>query len=279
MHSTQNSKLQVPPLGGRGAAFEAIILAGGLGTRLRTIVNDVPKCMAPIHGIPFINFIISYLINEGVTRFILSLGYKSDVVIDYVSKTFKGTDISYVIEDNPLGTGGAIQLACNKVKGSNVLVLNGDTLFNIDIKSFLAFHQSKNADFSAALKEMKDFSRYGSVELAADGSLQAFNEKQFCEKGLINGGIYALKVKSLLDEKLPEAFSFEKDFLEKNIGTKQFYGLPCDYYFIDIGIPEDYTRFINDYNLVLKKNKYKKSPSQSERISGSFFELLFELID
>ena len=258
--------------------IEAIILAGGLGTRLRSVVSDVPKCMAPINGIPFINFIISYLKNEGVQRFILSLGYKSEVVIDYVNITFKDLDIDYVIEETPLGTGGAIQLACSKVKGTDVLILNGDTLFNIDIKAFIDFHYNKKADFTAALKEMRNFSRYGSVTLNKDDSLQAFNEKQFCEKGLINGGVYALKVASLLNDALPKAFSFEEDFLEKNIGKKRFYGKPCDYYFIDIGIPKDYQQFIDNYNLILSKDKYLQPTGTKENIAGAFFELLGELL-
>ena len=256
---------------------EAIILAGGLGTRLRSVVADVPKCMAPVNGIPFINFVISYLKNEGVERFIFSLGYKSEIVIDYVNKTFKDAYIEYVVENEPLGTGGAIKLACSKVKGTDVLVLNGDTLFNIDIKRLSECHKDKQADFTAALKEMKDFSRYGSVELDADFSLVAFNEKKFCSKGFINGGVYALNTKALLQEELPEIFSFEKDFLEKNIGHKKFYGLPCDNYFIDIGIPEDYSRFIDDYKLILFNNKLKQTGGSDNFISELFFEGLTDL--
>ncbi len=226
----------------RRGGYEAIILAGGLGTRLRSVVSDVPKCMAPVNGIPFINFIISYLKNEGVERFILSLGYKSEIVIEYVNKTFPTLDIEYVIEDIPLGTGGAVKLACRKAKNEDVLILNGDTLFNINLKDFAEFHKDKKADFTVALKEMRDFSRYGSVETDKNFTIKAFHEKAYCEQGFINGGVYVLNVKCFLNEALPEVFSFEKDFLEKNIGKKKFYGLPCEYYFIDIGIPEDYER-------------------------------------
>ena len=258
---------------------EAIILAGGLGTRLRSVVADVPKCMAPVNGIPFINFVISYLKNEGVDKFILSLGYKSEIIIDYIEREFKNTAIEYVIEDEPLGTGGAIKLACSKVKGTDVLILNGDTLFNIDIKYFSSFHAENKADFSVALKEMKNFSRYGSVEFNEDFSLKAFNEKMFCGKGYINGGVYALNVKTFLLQHFPSVFSFEKDYLEKNINSKKFYGLPCDYYFIDIGIPEDYNRFITDYNLILSKEKYIKTNPSNNFISDLFFEGLTKLLD
>ncbi len=264
---------------------EAIILVGGLGTRLRSVVADVPKCMAPVNGIPFINFVISYLKNEGVERFILSLGYKSEVIIEYIEKEFKNTEIEYVIEKEPLGTGGAVKLACSKVKGSDVLILNGDTLFNIDIKYFADFHNNNKADFSVALKEMKDFNRYGSVEIDNNFAIKAFNEKMFCSKGLINGGVYALKVSPFLQIPFPSAFSFEKDYLEKNIDSKKFYGLPCEYYFIDIGIPEDYSRFINDYNAILSKDKYiaaVKNNKEDNHTIGNFIEAVaafFELLD
>lgn len=258
---------------------EAIILAGGLGTRLRSVVADVPKCMAPVNGIPFINFVISWLKNEGVNRFILSLGYKSEIVIEHIKKEFADIDIDFVIEESPLGTGGAIKLACSKVKSTHVLILNGDTLFNIDIKKFSVFHKEQNADFSVALKHMKNFSRYGSVEFNKDFSLKAFNEKKFCTEGFINGGVYALNVKSFIDTPLPDIFSFEKDYLEKYIADKKFYGLPCDYYFIDIGIPEDYKRFSEDYNLILSKSKHIKTNTSGSFIGDLFFEGLIELLD
>lgn len=256
---------------------EAIILAGGLGTRLRSVVNDVPKCMAPVNDIPFINFIITYLKKEGVERFIFSLGYKSEIVIDYVNKTFPDLDKAYVIEDTPLGTGGAIKLACSKATGTDVLILNGDTLFNINLKDLSEFHTDKKADFTVALKEMRNFSRYGSVEIDKNYAIKAFNEKSYCEKGFINGGIYALNINSFMAEALPDIFSFEKDFLEKNIGNKKFYGLECEYYFIDIGIPEDYDRFIRDYNFIFDKSKYHKKDA-GDYISDAFFEGLFEIL-
>jgi D-glycero-alpha-D-manno-heptose 1-phosphate guanylyltransferase len=243
LNSSQNIDLQSSPFRGRGGyGLEAIILAGGLGTRLRSVVSDVPKCMAPVNGIPFIHFVITYLKKEGAERFILSLGYKSEMIVDYVNKTFPNLDIEYAIEDSPLGTGGAIKLACKKVKSSDVIIMNGDTLFNINLKDLSEFHTGRKADFTVALKEMRNFSRYGSVEIDKDYAVKAFHEKSFCEKGFINGGVYVLNIKSFTSEGLPDIFSFEKDFLEKNTGRKKFYGLECDYYFIDIGIPEDFER-------------------------------------
>jgi D-glycero-alpha-D-manno-heptose 1-phosphate guanylyltransferase len=258
---------------------EAIILAGGFGTRLQSVVADVPKCMAPVNGIPFINFVISYLKKEGVERFILSLGYKSEIVIEYINKTFTSIDIEYIVEDKPLGTGGAVKLACSKVKGTDVLVVNGDTLFTVNINDFTGVHKMKNADVTIALKEMKHFNRYGIVEIDENFTLQQFKEKRFCEKGFINGGVYALNVTAFLSEDLPEVFSFEKDFLEKNTGRITFCGLPCDNYFIDIGIPEDYNKFIDDYKLIQYQKKFKGSPGTNNFIGEVFFEGLFTLLD
>jgi D-glycero-alpha-D-manno-heptose 1-phosphate guanylyltransferase len=221
---------------------EAIILAGGLGTRLRSVVADVPKCMAPVKGIPFIYYIITYLQKQGVNRFIFSLGYKSDVVIDYVNTHFASIEKEYVIEDEPLGTGGAIKAASKKAVNENVLVFNGDTFFDIDLKKLSAFHAKHHAACSLALKPMTNFSRYGTVDIDGNKSITTFHEKQFCESAMINGGIYALQTKAVLDAVLPDKFSFEKDFLEQNTGTGKLFAMPFDNYFIDIGIPEDYER-------------------------------------
>lgn len=220
---------------------EAIILAGGLGTRLQSVVSDVPKCMASVNGIPFINYLIIYLQNQGVNRFIFSLGYKSEIVTAYTDTHFAVLEKVYVIEKEPLGTGGAIAAACKQAINENVLVLNGDTFFDIDLQRLSGFHLLHKATCSIALKPMSHFSRYGAVDTDAKGIITAFHEKQFCESGFINGGIYALQTKMILEAGLPDKFSFEKDFLEKNTGNK-LYAIAFDDYFIDIGIPEDYER-------------------------------------
>ncbi|MFZ1530084.1 MAG: nucleotidyltransferase family protein [Ferruginibacter sp.] len=220
---------------------EAIILAGGLGTRLRSVVNDVPKCMAPVNGRPFLAYIMSYLQKQGVERFVFSLGFKSEIIVDFLKTQYTGLDIETVTEKEPLGTGGAIKLACDAAKSRDVLILNGDTLFDIDLQQLSSFHHYKKANCSIALKPMREFSRYGSVEIDGNNRIMAFNEKKFCKEGLINGGIYALKKRSLLEKDLPGVFSFEKEFLEKNTGHG-LYAMAFDNYFIDIGIPEDYER-------------------------------------
>ncbi len=221
---------------------EAIILAGGLGTRLRSVVSDVPKCMAPVAGKPFLHFVIEYLLKQGVDKFIFSLGYKSDMIIDYVNEQYPMLNKQYSIEEEPLGTGGAIRLACNLSTEKDVLILNGDTLFNIDLEKLIATHHHTNADCSLALKPMQDFDRYGVVELNKDLSITSFKEKQHYESGLINGGVYALHVNAFIQEGLPQKFSFEKDYLEVYFDKRKMIGIIQDEYFIDIGIPEDFEK-------------------------------------
>lgn len=221
---------------------EAIILAGGLGTRLRSTVPDLPKCMAPVAGKPFLAYVINYYAKQGIEKFILSLGYKHEVIEEYIAAEFPSYPIQYAVEQAPLGTGGGIKLACGKATEKNVLVLNGDTFFSIEVPALSFFHLHNHADCSLSLKPMKNFDRYGSVMLGKDQSIKSFEEKKFYASGLINGGVYALQVERFLREGLPEIFSFEKDYLEKLYRDRRIFGIIQDHYFIDIGIPEDYLR-------------------------------------
>ncbi|MEP6616173.1 MAG: sugar phosphate nucleotidyltransferase [Ginsengibacter sp.] len=229
---------------------EAIVLAGGLGTRLRPVVSDVPKCLAPVAGIPFLSYVISHFRNEGIMRFIFSTGYKSSMIGEYLLTSNLNYSISK--ETEPLGTGGAILLATRLVSTKDVLIINGDTLFAIDVKMIAKVHNQHSADCTLALKQMENFNRYGVVEQAADHSVNSFKEKQFYTTGLINGGVYALNVKNFLDENLPEKFSFERDYLEKKVnvdGERKIFSVVQDKYFIDVGIPEDYERAQKELNI------------------------------
>jgi D-glycero-alpha-D-manno-heptose 1-phosphate guanylyltransferase len=221
---------------------EAIILAGGLGTRLRSVVAELPKCMAPVADKPFLHYVIRHLRSNGIDQFIFSTGYKSEVIIDYLETQQSMINWRAVIENEPLGTGGAIKLACTKATEKNVLVLNGDTLFSIDAAKLASFHTIYSAACTLSLKPMNNFERYGVVELNKDHSIASFKEKQLYQNGLINGGVYALNVEKFLQEDLPEKFSFEKDYLEKYYNQRSIFGVIQDEYFIDIGIPEDYER-------------------------------------
>lgn len=221
---------------------EAIILAGGLGTRLRETVPDLPKSMAPVADRPFLSYLIDYLRMEGVQRFIFSLGYKGNLIEEYLAEAYPTLQYTSVHEKEPLGTGGGIRLAIQQATGENVVVANGDTLFKVKLADLEDLHLKTNFECTLALKPMQNFSRYGVVETDAVGRILSFREKQFYERGTINGGVYLVNKEKFLARKLSEKFSFEKDYLQKFCGEGQFYGSVQDGYFIDIGIPEDYQK-------------------------------------
>jgi len=229
----------------------AIILAGGLGTRLRAAIKDVPKPMADINGKPFLEYLLRFLSDQGIEEVIISCGYKHELVGNYFQGRFGGLKIRYSIESEPLGTGGAIKKALESYRaenGEDVLILNGDTFFNITVKELYDFHKARNSYLTLALKSLKNSDRYGTVKIDRNNKITGFEEKKPQKEGLINGGIYILDVnffKSLnLKLNLPAVFSFEKDFLEVYYNYQDFglYGLTFgeNNYFIDIGIPSDY---------------------------------------
>lgn len=226
---------------------ECVILAGGFGTRLQSVVSDIPKCMAEVAGKPFLEYLFDYAANENFNHIILSLGYKANIVIDWLDTQKRPFDISYVVEEYPLGTGGAIKLAFDKVKGTEAFVINGDTFFDIDSELFLNFHTNHKSDISIALKPMVDFDRYGSVELNDEQRVICFNEKQYQKEGLINGGVYIISKDLFTKLSLPEKFSFEKDIMESHICDINIYACLQDNYFIDIGIPSDFEKANVDF--------------------------------
>ncbi len=221
---------------------EAIILAGGLGTRLRSAVPDLPKCMAPVAGKPFIDHVISYYQQQGISRFVFSLGHRSEVIVEHLAKKYSSLDYETAIEPEPLGTGGAIRHALQFAVNKTVLALNGDTLFAASVPEIAALHTQKKADCTLALKTMYNTDRYGVVKINVEGRITSFHEKQFYNEATINGGVYALNVESFLALPFEQKFSFEKDFLEKYFAELRFFGVIQQGYFIDIGIPEDYER-------------------------------------
>lgn len=225
---------------------EAIILAGGLGTRLRSVVTEIPKSMAPVAGVPFLQHIIEYLKKQGIERFIFSLGYKHAIIETFLHKQYASLNKRFSIETEPLGTGGALKLACTKARDENILVVNGDTLFYVDVNKLNLLHITKNADCTLSLKPMQNFDRYGIVEIREDNAIASFKEKKWYNKGLINGGLYALNVPRFKKEILPEKFSFEKNYLEQFFTKREMHALIQDEYFIDIGIPGDYQKANND---------------------------------
>jgi D-glycero-alpha-D-manno-heptose 1-phosphate guanylyltransferase len=227
---------------------EAIVLAGGFGTRLQKVVQDIPKPMAPILGRPFLEFQLNYLKSFGIKKVIFSVGYLSEQIITHFKNHFQGIDIDYAVEETPLGTGGGILKSFSLVSGAEALVVNGDTLFEVDLHGFYAAHQKSNSLFSIALRQLEEVGRYGSVMINADNRICKFAEKGlFSGAGLINGGVYLIHHDFFRNNILPERFSMEKDVFEPLVNHRAFYGFPFNAYFLDIGIPEDYQKAQDEF--------------------------------
>lgn len=227
--------------------MEVIILAGGLGTRLRSEVKDLPKCMAPVAGKPFLWYLLTDLKKyKEITRVILSVGYLRDVILEWISKVQDEFPFTfyYAIEEEPLGTGGGIRLAMDKVTEEETIILNGDSYFAVDLNELVAAHKKQpDAKLTIALKPMRNFNRYGTVSIAEDGRVLKFNEKQPCKEGEINGGVYVLSTDRSIFEGQPKKFSFETAILQEKCGeTGCLFGVVQNGYFIDIGIPEDFKK-------------------------------------
>ena len=227
---------------------ECIILAGGLGTRLRSEVPDLPKCLAPVAGKPFLHWVIRHLQSQHVERFILSVGYMHEKIEAFIADAYPLLPVTFSLETTPLGTGGAIKLALLQCSGNDVMAVNGDTLFETDNDRLMYYHDENKAACTLALKPVKDSYRFGSVEIDAQGNIVAFSEKKFIQSGLINGGVYLLDRQCFEQADLPVAFSFEKDYLETYIGAQKMIGVQDDGYFIDIGIPADLKKAHEEIN-------------------------------
>lgn len=218
--------------------MEAIVLAGGLGTRLRSVVSDVPKPMAPVNGKPFLEYILRYLSNKGITKVVLSVGYKWEVIQKYFSNKFLDIELIYSVEDEPLGTGGAIKQALSYIDGKNVYIINGDTFFNVPLQDLYLKESSKMV---LSLKPLKEFDRYGCVEIDKEGYIIQFTEKGYRKTGNINGGVYLVRSDIFGEYIIEEKFSFE-EFMQQNFKSLKASTQIFDNYFIDIGIPEDYEK-------------------------------------
>ena len=219
---------------------EAIVLAGGFGTRLAHVVSDVCKPMAPVAGRPFLRFIMDQLAAAGFDRAVVADGYRREQIEGFFGPAYRGMAIEYSPEETPLLTGGAVKRALNSCQSDWVFVLNGDTWLDVDFAAMEAAACDAPEGVSAviAVKRMRDFERYGTVDVDAGGALTAFHEKRPCEEGLINAGIYLLRRHAL--DNMPEKFSLESDYFECVVGDRALRAVECSGGFIDIGVPEDY---------------------------------------
>lgn len=223
----------------------AIILAGGLGTRLRSAVPDLPKPLAPIVGRPFLAYQLDYWIAQGVSRFILSVGYLHEQICDYFGSCYRGAALEYVVESTPLGTGGGFFLAVQRLNPQDpFLLLNGDTYFAVDLQQLVTCALNHDADWVFSLFETNDRARYLGLEVTREGrilSLQAQNKGPL----LANGGVYWVhpRVISMLTPKLDTRISLEAEVFPLLLASgAQVVGLPSPGLFIDIGVPSDYYR-------------------------------------
>jgi D-glycero-alpha-D-manno-heptose 1-phosphate guanylyltransferase len=221
----------------------AIILAGGLGTRLRTIVPDKPKVLAPVAGRPFVTYLLDQLARTGIRRVVMSTGHLAEQFADAIGFEYHGLEIAYAQEAEPLGTGGAIKFAGTHVDSPHALVLNGDSYFDADLAAYMEWHRTGGQDASLLLVEVPDASRFGTVELKADGAhVAAFLEKQPEEvPGRINAGVYLLRAE-MLDEIPAGKCSIERDVFPRWLGERDVRAWVTDGDFIDIGVPDDFQR-------------------------------------
>ena len=220
--------------------MEAVILAGGFGTRLRKVVPDLPKPMAPVAGKPFLEILLNSLKQKGFTRVILSLGYLADKVVSHFGSSHNGIELVYEIEDTPLGTGGALKAALKHCKADHVFIFNGDTFLDLETDKVEAKWQGNNEPMIVARK-VPDTTRFGRLD-SDDGYVTGFIEKGLSGPGLINAGCYVLPKNIFDDFNSDESFSLEQDYLFDAVKNEAFSMFETQGHFIDIGIPEDYQR-------------------------------------
>lgn len=229
--------------------MKAIVLAGGLGTRLKEVVSDVPKPMAPINGRPFLSLILDNLADAGFDEVCIAVCYLKHTIINFFGNSYRGMRILYSVEESPRGTGGAICDAAKMFSDGDFFVINGDTYVEIDYQEIAYSHKASGADISVALGRVSDTSRYGRVAVDTEGFISGFTEKGVAGSGLINIGVYCLDKALPQRFSAPGQFSFEEkvlmsDDMELGINAVEFKRSN----FIDIGVPEDYMKAINTLN-------------------------------
>ena len=228
--------------------MQAVLLAGGLGTRLRSVVSDRPKPMALVDGKPFMEYVIMQLKKYGIDEIIFAVGYKGSMVEEYFKDGRKlGVKVSYAYEEELLGTAGAIKNAGKLVTDDRFFVLNADTFYQMDYSRLTKLAGEQNLDMALVLRRVEDVSRYGRAELDGEGRLVSFNEKtEENRPGTINGGVYLMR-RELLAEIPDGKVSLENEMIPTWLGEhRALGGFVNDGYFIDIGIPEDYLKFRQD---------------------------------
>lgn len=221
--------------------MEAVILSGGKGTRLQSVIKDIPKTMADVNGTPFLETTLQWLNSFNINKVILAVGYKKEYIKKYFGNNYKNINLIYSEEEEPLGTGGAIKKALKECVDDNVIVMNGDVLARVDLNKMYEKHLSLGSVMTIAVKEMTNFDRFGVVKFNKD-RITRFEEKKYVEKGFMNTGIYIMN-KDIFENKIEnKSFSIENDYLSKYIDKDKISPFIFAGEFIDIGIPEDYQK-------------------------------------
>lgn len=233
----------------------AIILAGGFGTRLQSVISNLPKPMAPVNGVPFLSYQFNYLRAAGIRKAILSVGYLSEAIQSHYKSAYQDLSLDYVVEEQPLGTGGGIRKAMEHCNAETAFVLNGDSFFDVALEKFFRRHSTTHAQCSLALRAVDNAARYGQIATDSEHRIVSFREKSdVAQAGTINGGVYLLHRDTYLSgTPADKAFSIEKDFFEKQLDKLIIRGFEFEGYFIDIGVPEDYMKAQDDF----KEFKYR----------------------
>ncbi|BEV17734.1 NTP transferase domain-containing protein [Herbaspirillum sp. DW155] len=228
------------------AIQSAVILAGGLGTRLRSAVPDLPKPMAPIKGRPFLEYQLDYWIAQGIRHFVLAVGYRHEAISGYFGSNYRGTRLDYVIEQSPLGTGGGILLALQKLPAQQrFLLLNGDTYFAVQLRVLEQFATDRDSDWCFSLFRTRQTSRYLGMGVSEEGSITELKSSQDGDECLANGGVYCIHPRAVasLGVQAGDSVSLENDLFPRAFAAGQrMVGLAFEGSFIDIGIPDDYHR-------------------------------------
>ncbi|MEQ5776018.1 NTP transferase domain-containing protein [Thalassospira sp. NFXS8] len=224
----------------------AIILAGGLGTRLRSVVADRPKPMALVAGQPFLKHLMDYWINQGVTEFVLSVGYLSSIVQEYFGSSYRRCPVTYSVEEQPLGTGGGMLLAMQSISTDNpFLLLNGDTLFSVNLDKLKKFHTEKKSGCTFSLFRATEDNRYMGMDVDTSGRIVGLRSERGVIGDLANGGVYLIDPTMMRKhyDCLGDKLSLESDIFARLLSEGEaVYGMECDGPFIDIGVPDDYLR-------------------------------------
>ncbi len=226
--------------------MDALILSGGLGLRLRSVLDDCPKPLAVVAGKPFLEYLLLWLKTQGVTSIILCTGYRGELIQEYFGcGNVLGLRLRYSCESEPLGTGGALKLAGPLIESEEFLVLNGDSFFDVDLRELISTHRRRRAQATIALAEVEDTHRYGSVEMNAQGEIVRFLEKGRGGDGFVNAGVYVFRAEILALIPQGCAVSLEHEIFPNLVG-RGLYGLPARGYFVDIGVPDEYLRLQAD---------------------------------